>query len=62
MTFRFTRARTELDYAVETSSDLMAWQTIATNPGSVGEEVIVTEDAAQPAGQRRFFRLRITIP
>lgn len=57
----FQRARAELTYAVEASSDLVTWTTIATNPGTLGLDVsIVDSNASQPAS--RFLRLRVTSP
>lgn len=56
--FRFRRARSDLDYFVETSADLVTWQTVSANPEVTGAEVAVdlppvTLDA--PA----FYRLRV---
>lgn len=59
----FFRARSDLTYQVEGSSDLSTWSTLATNPGQVGTNVTVPDpvalDSAQP---RRFLRLRVTNP
>lgn len=58
----FLRVRPELTYLVEASSDLAAWQTLATNPGAVSitEPVTVTDpDSTSP---RRFLRLRVISP
>lgn len=60
LTLTFTRARAEATYVVEGSSDLVNWSPIATNPGSVGQAVTVT-DSVDP-GSRRFLRLRVNVP
>jgi hypothetical protein len=55
----FLRARADLTYIVEASDTLAAdsWTVIATNPGTVGQSVTVTDSA--PASPRRFIRLRV---
>jgi hypothetical protein len=60
----FPRARSDLTYIVEASSDLTTWATLATNPGTVGQSVTVTDTfSLSPAHPpRRFLRLRITNP
>ncbi len=61
LTLSFVRARADLDYVVEGSTDLMGeWSTVATNPGEVGETVTVTDNFPSAAGQR-FLRLRVGI-
>lgn len=60
MTATFYRARSDVTYAVEASSDLQTWTTIATNPGSVGATVTVIDAATGWA--RRFLRLRVEAP
>ncbi len=55
----FFRARAELTYLVEASSDLVTWETIATNPGQSGEEVTVT-DPVSFSTSPRFLRLRVS--
>lgn len=62
----FLRARAELTYVVEGSSDLAnpaSWQVIATNPGAVSDTTPVTvEDTdSVPAAPKRFLRLRVTL-
>ncbi len=59
----FLRARADVTYLVEASSDLAApapWPVIATNPGTVGQQVTVTDPTS--ANPRRFLRLRVTSP
>ena len=53
----FTRQLPDLTYVVEGSSDLLAWTILATNPGTVGTPVTVSDTA--PAAARRFLRLRV---
>lgn len=55
-TLTFRRARAELTYEVEISSDLQSWSLLASNPGAVGEVVSVTIPATSP---RTFLRLRV---
>ncbi|MBC8010345.1 MAG: Ig-like domain-containing protein [Burkholderiales bacterium] len=64
MTLTFTRARSEMNYVVEGSSDFGSWSTIATNPGTVGQNVTVTDtvDITTAGSLRRFLRLRVTAP
>jgi len=57
----FLRARADLVYQVEASSDLIGWTTIATNPGNIGGLVSVTDTPpAETTG--RYLRLRVTRP
>lgn len=58
----FLRARSELTYEVIASSDLTTWSVIATNPGTVGQSVTVTDTVSLTSGGRRFLRLRVTSP
>lgn len=60
----FRRARPELTYEVLASSTLApgSWTVIATNPGSVGQQVTVTDSASVSENPRRFLRLRVTAP
>jgi hypothetical protein len=57
----FLRARADLTYEVYDSSDLSDWRLIATNPGTVGQNVTVTEDTDPSySDTRRFLRLKVT--
>jgi hypothetical protein len=58
----FLRARPELTYTVESSSDLIAWSTVATNPGEVSPTlpVTVTDPESVSVSSRRFLRLRVS--
>ncbi len=66
LTLTFLRARSDLTYEVEASSDLATWQTVATNPGSVSASTPVTVtdtlDLSVSANTRRFLRLKVTLP
>lgn len=55
----FHRARAELTYEVLASGDLTTWSVLATNPGTAGQQVTVTDTVALTAGVRRFLRLRV---
>jgi beta-glucanase (GH16 family) len=59
LSLSFMRSRPAVTYSVECSSDLSTWTTLATNPGTVGALVTVTDTAA--ATPARFLRLRITL-
>ncbi len=60
----FPRLRSDVEYRAQATSDLSTWETLATNPGLIGETVTVTDlldlSTADPA--RRFLRLRLTVP
>ena len=62
----FQRALSDVTYHVEASSDLSpgSWSVIATNPGTVGQKVTVTDTVDLPTTppQSRFLRLRVTAP
>jgi hypothetical protein len=61
LSLTFLRARADLIYTVEASATLAphSWQVIATDPGTVGSEVTVT-DTPPPDSPCRFLRLRVT--
>lgn len=58
----FLRARTDVTYIVEASSDLSAWTLIATNPGTVSlnTPVTVADGVSLTDQPRRFLRLRVS--
>jgi hypothetical protein len=62
----FLRARSDVTYVIEATNTLTAgpWETLATNPGAVGESVTVTDtvDLGPVTNPRRFLRLRVTTP
>ncbi|MBC8038993.1 MAG: hypothetical protein H7Y06_00455, partial [Opitutaceae bacterium] len=63
LTLTFLRARADLTYLVQASSDLAIWTDLATNPGAVSPTVPVTvTDTPPPDAAKRFVRLRITGP
>ncbi len=58
----FLRARADVTYVVEGSGDLATWSTVATNPGVVGQSVIVADTVTLTESVRRFLRLRVSSP
>jgi autotransporter-associated beta strand protein len=56
--YSFVRARADVTYVFEISPDLVEWTHKVTNPGNVGETVVVEDTTGGP---RRFLRLRITV-
>ena len=59
LTLTFFRARADVTYIVEGSTDLTnpnGWTTIATNPGSVGQKSVT--DTATPNSSPRFLRVQ----
>jgi hypothetical protein len=54
--FTFRRSREDVTYIVERSNNLHGWEEIETNPGTVGEDVVVEVPAI---GDRSFIRLRL---
>jgi|GEM_PF-1593672 len=62
----FVRARSDVTYIVEATSDLtppVTWSALATNPGVVGQTVTVTDSVTLGAANpRRYLRLRVTSP
>ncbi len=56
----FLRARPDVVYTVEASSDLVTWTAIATDPGSVGEVVTVRDVVPAGGSASRFLRLRVS--
>ncbi len=59
----FLRARTDITYEVLASSTLApaTWAIIATNPGTVGQAVTVTDTLPISETPQRFLRLRATL-
>jgi hypothetical protein len=66
LTLTFFRARplSEITYEVQATDSLAPanWSTIATNPGTPGTEVSVSDPVPFPASGPRFLRLRVTAP
>jgi hypothetical protein len=58
----FLRARADVTYTVQGSSDLVTWADLATNPDAVSTTtpVVFTDSVSNPS--RRFLRLKITVP
>ena len=62
LTLTFTRSAADVTYRVESSTDLIRWNTISTNPGSVGNPVTVSDTVDISPSARRFLRLNISLP
>lgn len=62
VTLTFLRARADVVYRVEGSSDLATWSTFVVNPGEVGDSVTVADAVALEVAGRRFLRLRVELP
>ena len=60
VTISFLRARTDVIYTVEGSSDLSVWIPVAVDPGLVGQTVKTSDAFDLPASGKRFLRLRMT--
>lgn len=58
----FLRARSDISYLVQASSDLATWSDLVTNPGTVGQSVTVTDLINLTGVTPRFLRLKITAP
>lgn len=56
--YTFFRARADVTYVFEISPDLVEWTHKVTNPGNVGETVVVEDTTGAP---RRFLRLRVIV-
>lgn len=56
LTLNFVRAQGNVEYVVEGSADLSNWSLLATNPGTPGSLVSVTDSGSGPV---RFVRLRV---
>jgi hypothetical protein len=57
----FDRLRADVDYVVERSPDLATWTPLATNPGTLGQSVTVTDDPVASGDPRRFLRVRLVV-
>jgi hypothetical protein len=59
----FFRARADLTYYVDVSEDLSTWSVLATNPGTVGQTVTVSDFVPlSTTTPRRFLRVRVETP
>lgn len=56
-TFTFPRLRSDVNYHVRSSTDLIHWTTLVENPGVVGETVSVMSPPMPTPPGRQFFRL-----
>ncbi len=61
LTLSFLRARAELTYEVLASSELTAWEVIATNPGTVSLTTPVSVAAPVSEDPKGFLRLKVTL-
>jgi len=59
--FQFQRARSELVYEVQSSTNLVHWSPVVVNPGNVGENISVPSPFA-PSTPAGFLRLKVTRP
>ncbi len=63
LTLQFYRARSDVTYQVEVSSNLLHWQPLGpANPGAVGTIVTVTDSPNLLPGQPRFLRVHLSLP
>ncbi len=58
LTFFRARPAADVTYTVQASSDLVTWTDLAINPGTVGQNVTVT-DTPPTGAANRFLRLRV---
>ena len=54
--FSFFRARTDVTYTVEVSTDMRTWTSLVVNTGTVGQMVTVNVPTTGP----QFVRLKVT--
>ncbi|MEO8615214.1 MAG: DUF4082 domain-containing protein [Luteolibacter sp.] len=59
LTLSFLRARDDVSYTVDASSDLIHWTLLAEDPGAVGE-VVSVQDVPPDSSASRFMRLKVT--
>lgn len=61
VTLSFKRARpaTEVTYTLRVSTDLSGWGDYAVNPGTVGQDAVLTDNVT--ASPLRFFRLNVQV-
>jgi len=58
----FLRLRSDIDYLVLASNNLVSWSVIAENPGEVGSWVTVDDVIPMAESNRRFLRLEVILP
>ena len=58
----FRRWRAEVAYVVEVSSDLSTWTPVAYQPVPTGEVQLVVDPSEVAGTERRFMRLRFSLP
>lgn len=57
--FTFYRARSDVTYEVQESTDLQTWTTVANNPGTAGTSVTIS--VPKGASPQKFLRLKVTL-
>lgn len=63
LTLQFFRARSDLTYQIEVSTNLQQWSPVGVaNPGSVGALVTVSDTQNLLPGQPRFLRVHLSVP
>jgi hypothetical protein len=60
LTFTFFRARPDVTYIVQGSTNLQSWADLNTNPGVVGQDVVFSESLSN--APCHFLRLKVTQP
>lgn len=58
----FLRARSDVSYIVESSSDLTNWTSVAYTPVATGQAQTVADTVQSYSAQKRFLRLKVTQP
>jgi hypothetical protein len=58
----FLRARSELTYTVQGSSNLISWTDIPYTPVAAGTTQVVTDTVTLTGSAKRFLRLQVTLP
>ncbi|MEI6494349.1 MAG: hypothetical protein WCO94_17520 [Verrucomicrobiota bacterium] len=58
----FLRARSELTYTVQGSSNLTSWTDISYTPVAQGATQVVTDTVTLTGNAKRFLRLQVTLP
>jgi hypothetical protein len=60
LTFSFPRARSDVTYIVQGSTNLQSWSDLNTNLGTFGQNIIFTDPVTN--NSRHFLRLKVTQP
>lgn len=62
LTLTFLRARSDVIYTVQSSSDLVNWIDVSYIPVGVGESQVVTDTMDMKSNGKRFMRLNVSQP